>query len=156
MKTLTWSQNCQRCEGKGLVHGWAEAPATAVVCPTCNGEGEKTYTHEYQDFTGLLPLEGVHTVFRINPGINLANSNPSGGVAISEWNRDPESVNRPGAEMRRQVCPAWWYNKADQSLMPNWPECKRSQFFSKCPSFPQKENCWNRWDVENNVQPNTT
>lgn len=150
-KRLEFDKRCNSCEGTGLYVGMAERDGFAVVCHTCSGTGSVHVVIEYDDDTTKQPAHaGVSRVLRVNPGIVAAPGVVPGGVSLAEWQADPTSVNQPGAEMRKHTCPAWWYQLADYTRKPDWPECGDAlgRSFSDCSSFPTKAACWRKWDAE--------
>ena len=147
---IKWVQQCKSCGGVGLYVGMAERDGAAVVCNACEGSGREQKNVEYEEFTGRKERKGITRVYRISSGIVLAPSVVKGGVSLDEWEKDSESVNRRGAEIRDHVCPAWWYQSADSRKNPNWEECKDSwgRSFSNCRHFKNKAHCWDRFDKE--------
>ena len=91
----------------------------------------------------------MERVYKTTPGIRFEPGYlPSGGVPVEQWRDNPDLVDRPSNEMRQETCPSWWYNTANQRLHPLWTECFRANTFAKCPSFGQKDKCWERWDQQ--------
>ena len=149
--TIEWVQECESCSGTGLYQGVAERDGAAVVCVTCKGTGRQHVKHEYNEFTGRKKAENVSRVYRTGAGIVLAPSVTSGGVPLEEWERNPDSVNAKGAELRSHTCPRWWLQVTDYDRQPKWDECKNVSLggsFSKCHYFPRKAACWTRLDEE--------
>ena len=148
MPTKEWTQECKSCQGTGLYVGMAESGGAEIVCHTCNSTGEQKMHFEFTEFTGRKTRSGVTHVYRCNPGIFVDDKGTvPGGVSLQEWLQKPESVNEVGKEMREHTCPAWWYQTADYKKK---PDCSEHGFgvFSKCPCFPQKQVCWERWDAQ--------
>ena len=148
---FTVEQKCQSCGGTGLYVGFAEKDGFAVVCHTCKGTGQVTFTHEYEDFEGRVAQEGVAQVVQHNPGIGLGTNETLthesfGGVPYADW-RDGKPFP-PQSEMRRYVCPAWWYQGVNYKLKPSWDKCLGCGSFSGCEHFADKAACWDRWDKE--------
>ncbi len=147
-----WKQECKSCKGTGLYVGMAEGTrGGAVVCYTCKGTGEQLCHFEFEPFIGRNPSPQVTHVYHVNPGIGVDNGIiVPGGVSKEEWERNPNSVKEPGREMRLHTCPAWWYQAADSEKKPDWDECPGCGTFASCEFFNLKEQCWARWDMENN------
>ena len=97
----------------------------------------------------------VTRIYRTSAGIKLHADLVPGGVSYEEWLSDPDSVNQSGNEIREYACPAQWYRSIDASWQqdPQWKECVTRSHCSECPSFPQKQNCWTRWDQEQQNEP---
>ena len=60
MKTI--KIECSRCNGTGLYIGMAEHNGAAVVCNSCKGLGETTFS--YNEFTGRKKRENVKRVYK--------------------------------------------------------------------------------------------
>jgi hypothetical protein len=153
MKVIEFDEKCRACKGTGLYVGIAERDGSAVVCHTCNGTGCHHFKYEYEDFTERIPRADVNQVVQVNPGIIIGKGaqggyvlSDFGGMSYQDW-----QAGKPfeaGMEMRRFVCPAWWYQSADYKKKPDWDECLACGSFSGCSSFKTKERCWARWDKE--------
>lgn len=150
---------CESCDGTGLYRGFAECEKVAVVCSRCKGEGKAVFEQTFKTFLGKKKRKGVDRVFQCNPGVGIgvvqANHKTGeaavkledfGGISYKDW---AASKGFPqGSEMRRFVCPAWWYQSADSTKMPEWKECEWGQIFSDCKHFKDKSKCWERFDKE--------
>lgn len=144
---------CKNCKATGIYQGFAERDGFGVQCHSCKGTGEVTLSIEWDDFTERQPIEDVQRVLQTNLGIGLGTSADKGlthesfgGMPYSEW-----SSGKPfpaGSEMRRNTCPAWWYQKADYDLKPDWDECLGTGSFPSCTHFSSKSKCWERFDNE--------
>ena len=140
-------EKCKACKGTGLYQGIGERDGYAVVCHNCHGTGKVYFSHEYEEFTRKETREGIHTVVQVNPGICLGGNEGEldfGGMNYKDWasgKRFPQ-----GSEMRKFVCPAWWYQCADYGKRPHWNECIVCGSFSGCKHFQNKDKCWERFD----------
>jgi hypothetical protein len=152
---------CKNCSGTGLYQGFGEQKdAAAVVCSYCKGTGQRVFEEQFTPFTGRKPKKGVKRVFQTNPGIAIGTApgcvDPQtkeplrldhfGGIPYKDWAAGKGFP--PGSEMRRFVCPAWWYQSADSTKRPEWKECGWGQIFSDCKHFKDKSKCWERFDKE--------
>lgn len=153
-KTIEHIEKCQSCRGTGLYIGMAERSGAAVVCYNCKGTGAFKFKHKYEEFDGRKRRDNVERVFEANPGFVIGTRNGElslsdfGGQPYDNWLRgDPFSA---GMEMRKYVCPAWWYQTADYDKKPDWDSCLGCGAFRDCLHFPTKEKCWERFDKENN------
>ena len=153
---IQWVQQCNACKGVGLYVGLGEGrgredyAGSSVVCSRCRGTGRREQDIEYREFDGLQePAPDVAHVWAVNPGIMAHPDYVSGGVTLKEWQDNPQSVNRLGAEMRSHTCPAWWYQLADYEKKPQWNECLGAGRFSDCKRFGMKSECWEKFDKEN-------
>ena len=142
----TISAQCRGCQGTGVYTGMGERYGMAVVCHTCRGTGEEKIP--YVPFTGRQEREDVLRVVSTNPGIALTPDSTQGGVSYQQWLSNPDSVRERGREIREHTCPAWWYQGANHDKYPEWEECIKIGAFSSCPSFAQKEKCWEKFDQE--------
>ena len=132
---------CDRCRGTGLYRGMAEMPGAAVVCRECKGTGSREIT--YVPFDGRQPPpEGVERVWSHNRSTPPAEpgDQPGAGVTVEEWQVDPESVHRPGAEERENSCPSLWH----AGLI--WDECIKAGTIPGCPRYPERAACWEKYD----------
>jgi len=152
-KVIEFDEKCPSCDGTGLYVGMGEHSGAAVVCHKCNGTGCHRFVHEFEEFSTLKERPGIKRVYQTNPGIGIGEGNGHqledfGGMPVAEWAEGRPFI--PGMEMRRFTCPAWWYQSADYKLKPEWPECSKTlgNPFSRCPNFPMKVQCWERWDTE--------
>ena len=157
MNVFETDYECKACHGTGLYMGMAEKNGAAVVCCTCKGTGKAHFKFEYEVFTIRKQRTDVQRVYRTNPGIFVDGvGSVPGGVTISEWEHDSDSVNVPGAEMRLFTCPAWWYQTADYRLKPSWDDTERccawGGTFTSCKFFSMKAGCWDKWDREHAVK----
>ena len=148
---LEWREQCKSCGGTGIYVGMAERDGFGVVCYTCKGRGYVDQKVEYEDFNGRLAETSVQRVLRVNPGIIVGGPDPDsfGGMAYSEWAAG-DGTFPVGSEMREYTCPAWFYQSADYSKIPNWKECHWGTF-SSCKHFADKASCWERWDKDNDL-----
>ena len=147
MQQITWTQECDKCLGRGLYIGMGERDGVAVVCYLCKGTGELHRAVAYTPFTGRRPSPEVVRVFAVNPGIVLTPA-AKGGITGVEWYKQSHSAFEPGREAREFFCPAWWYQYADHTKKPDFPECIKIGSFTDCPEFSQKARCWERWDAK--------
>ena len=153
MKKIEIEQQCGTCKGTGLYTGLAERDGAAVVCMHCKGTGKTIFTHSYEDFTGKkVPNENfpIERVFQSNPGIVIGKGmhrlEHFGGIPYKDW--ADEKPFPKGSEMRRFVCPAWWYQSVDYTKKPKWDECIGVGAFSQCSRFTNKATCWLKWNEE--------
>jgi hypothetical protein len=157
MPVIEWVQECNDCKGTGLYAGVGEKGGAAVVCYRCDGTGRLERRVEYSEFTGRKKHPKARHVYYRNPGVCVdAGVVVPGGVPVEEWERDPESPRRHGAEMRQHVCPAWWYQTVDYDRKPKWDRCIGIGAFHDCKHHQTPERlvaCWARWDEENKEQP---
>lgn len=137
---------CRACRGTGLYAGLGERGGLAVVCKDCRGTGENQIV--FRPFTGRQPRTDITQVVAVNPGVTLAPEDTGGGVSYRQWEQDPDSVRELGREAREHYCPAWWYQHAKHALKPEWEECQKTNSFPACPLFTEKEECWERFDLE--------
>jgi len=144
---------CGACDGTGLYVGMAERDGAAVVCHSCKGTGKVRRVFEWKDFTERKPRAGVLWVIERNPGISVGADKDGefalsdfGGMSYSEWRGG--HAFPAGSEMRKFVCPAWWYQSVDYSKKPHWDECIGCGSFSGCKQFGNKAACWEKWDAE--------
>ena len=141
-------EQCKACKGTGLYKGMGERDGYAVVCHNCKGTGKYHFVHEYEEFTGKKERTDITRVLQVNPGICAGgNELDFGGVSYKDWLQ--VGTFPPKSEMRNFTCPAWWYQSADYSKKPRWNECLLCGNFSGCKHFKNKEQCWKRWDKEN-------
>ena len=151
-KVVEWSQECKACNATGIYVGMAERDGFGVVCHSCKGTGEQQMRFEYEPFQERKKREDVKRVLRINPGICVGGGT-GGKFSISDFggmNYEMWWTGAPflqGQEMRRLTCPAWWYQSADYKKKPEWEECSWGSF-PGCKHFPQKDQCWERFDQE--------
>jgi hypothetical protein len=151
MSKIEFDEECSACEGTGLYIGSAEKDGAAVVCYKCNGSGKFHFEHEYKEFSVIKYNPRVKRVFEVNPGIYIGENNDCkledfGGVLYSDWEEGGPFPNK--REMRKYVCPAWWYQTANYKLKPIWDDCICCGSFKSCVRFPNKEICWKRFDEE--------
>ena len=151
--TINLKHKCKTCSGTGLYVGFAEHDGTAVVCNICKGTGVQVFEYTYEDFDEKLIKSGVTHVIEVNPGITVGARKGQyklkdfGGISYQNWLKNDKFP--PKSEMRKFTCPAWWYQHADYEKKPDWRECVVFGRFSSCPSFCNKEECWERFDKEN-------
>ena len=157
MSKHVWEQEaeCGSCKGTGLCVCFAENSGAAVVCHTCKGTGKVTLRTVWRDFEGRKQREGIKRVLACNPGVGIGEGECDGetfrleyfgGLTVAEW--EAGAVFGAGAEMRRFTCPAWWWQTQDYNLKPSWDECIVCGSFSGCKHFPDKAECWDRWDAD--------
>ena len=154
METFKVKEVCKSCKGTGIYSGMGERDGFGVVCHTCKGTGCHEFTHVYEEFVVKMARSDVQQVLQVNPGIGVGTSSKQnltlqsfGGIPYTDW-----LANKPfpkGSEMRAYTCPAWWYQSADYSKKPDWDSCIGCGSFSGCSSFPDKHQCWERFDKEN-------
>lgn len=147
---IEFDSECQSCDATGLYVGMGERSGAAVVCVYCKGTGKRHHRVEYDDFVDRRPRNNVKRVFQCNPGIAIGENDTIrladfGGLDHTVWAAGEPFTD--GTEMRRFTCPAWWYQTADYAQKPNWDECEWGRF-SECQHFPDKAQCWARWDRE--------
>lgn len=149
-----WKQEakCDSCEGTGIYMGYAEHDGAGVVCANCKGKGKITMKVEWEKFEGKSYRSGVERVYKINPGICIGKGRGKykledfGGMPYKDWIDGKPFPKK--SEMRRYTCPAWWYQTADYKEKPDWDECCHFGSFSDCRNFSHKEQCWERFDKE--------
>ena len=147
---------CEACKATGLYVGFAEKNGAAVVCRNCGGTGKQHVKFTYNDFEGRRSRKNIKRVFQVNPGIWIGTGETKaheklklkyfGGMPYEDWFAGklfPEQ-----SEMRRFVCPAWWYQSVDCNKKPNWDECSGYGSFPDCKHFKNKTKCWKQWDAE--------
>ena len=144
---IEWIEKCKDCKGTGVYVGFLEQNSDyGVICSSCKGTGTKFREFEYEEFQGK-ETANVNYVLETNPGIMIGKSYDMGGISYDEWKQGQKfSV---GSEMRKDTCPAWWFQYADYDKKPRWKECWFPGTFSSCQYFPTKHKCWERWDKEN-------
>lgn len=161
MKIIEFDEECSSCKGTGLYAGMAEKDGFAVVCHTCNGTGKHHFKHTYNEFTGRKEKQGIKRVLETNPGIcvgigtteegEILTIESFGGIPYKEW---AAGLSFPkGSEMRKYVCPAWWYQCANYKQKPEWKDCIGMGSFSSCKCFKTKEKCWERFDIKGPKKP---
>ena len=144
---------CNACGGTGLYVGMAEKDGLAVQCHRCDGTGKYHYVYEYELFKARKRQQKIKWVLESNPSIfaGLGRGKYSysdfGGMPYKDWNGGKPFPKK--SEMRKFVCPAWWYQCVDYDKKPEWDECICCGSFSKCKWFVTKNKCWDRWDKEN-------
>jgi len=155
MATHVFETDCQcvECKGSGLYVGLAERDGAAVVCYKCKGTGKAHIKIEWEDFEGRRELPGVARVVANNPGVVVGQDDATGlaltdfgGQSYEDWKAGKPFP--PGSEMRKYVCPAWWYQTANYDLKPHWHECICGGSFYSCKHFDEMAECWARWDRE--------
>jgi hypothetical protein len=148
---IEFHEKCKSCNGTGLYVGMAERDGFAVVCSTCEGTGKHFQKIEYDDFEKRASRSNVVHVLEVNPGIGVGTGNGHkltdfGGMPYKDWLKNGKFP--PKSEMRKYVCPAWWYQSANYKLKPDWKECCGCGSFSDCDHFSHKQKCWERFDKE--------
>ena len=145
-KVIEFEQECEACSGTGLY----------VVCYKCKGSGKSVFRHEYNKFTGRTNRSEVEHVFQSTCGIMVGKGKGKfglsyfGGITYDEWKWC--GAFPKGSEVRNSTCPKWWYQSVDDNKAPKWEGCGRPGVrLSDCPHFCDKEECWKRWDKENNA-----
>ena len=144
--TFTVDAQCAACNGTGLYVGMAERDGLAVVCHKCHGEGHHRLTMTWSDPEPRKALPGIRRVIEVNPGIVAIDSPEFGGMSYEEW-----VAGKPfeiGMEMRKYVCPAWWYQSVGLRVSLSWRECIVAGAFDECQRFANKSACWARWGRE--------
>jgi len=152
-------QECSPCKGTGIYVGRAERDGAGIICRICKGTGEYLFIHEYEEFTKRKTRTGIKHVVQSNPGIvigigpNSLELSDFGGMSYSDW-----LAGKPfpeGSEMRKFVCPKWWYQNSGTKPSPGWQECDDNlgRRFSSCPLFINKAKCWQRFDTEQQKAP---
>ena len=148
-QTVTQQEQCPNCKGTGLYAGMGERLGAAVMCRKCKGTG--MFEHQFVPFSGKQPPPGnISRVYAHNPsdGAFIITPEVPGGVPIQEWQQNPDSTIRPGAEIRTICCPSWWFmSTVTQKEQPVWPECVKTSPFMDCPMFAQKQQCWQKLDL---------
>ena len=139
-------EKCKECKGTGVYIGLAEREGFGVVCNHCGGTGKFKFIYEYEEFDGR-GMADVHTIVETNPGIVMGGELDFGGMPYADWLAGKKFTQ--GMEMRNFTCPAWWYQSANYSKKPEWEECIFCGRFSECANFTTKEECWKRFDAEN-------
>ena len=148
MPSIKVDRECPGCNGTGLYVGMGERDGWAVQCHICKGTGKDRFILNYEEFTGRKEREGVRIVLQANPGICVG-GDLKGGKPYADWKRGEPF--RAGEELRDHTCPAWFYQSADYEKKPDWKECDIFGTFSSCRHFPNKSDCWKRWDKEQDV-----
>lgn len=152
-KTIEFDEKCKSCDGTGLYVGMAEGKGFAVVCHDCKGTGKFHFKYEYEEFTERKKSKGIKRVLEYNPGFGAGgvyDENPKfaendfGGMSYEDWEKGKPFP--PKSEMRKFVCPAWWYQCVDCDKKPNWQCCPWGSRLSECEYFKTKEKCWERFD----------
>lgn len=145
---IEWVQKCKDCKGTGIFVGMAEQHSGyGIVCYSCKGTGKQHKKIEYEEFEEK-EISHVSKVLQTNPGIYLGNGiDDFGGLLYNDWRNGEEFPM--GSEMRKFTCPTWWFQYADYTKEPGWDECMIDGKFSNCKHFPNKDQCWKRWDEEN-------
>jgi len=144
--TFRQEAKCPLCKGTGIYVGIGEKDGAGIVCHDCKGTGKKEIVMEWENFEGKQIRQDIKRVYECNPGICVNASSEFGGMPYENW-----LIGEPfplGSENRKYICPAWWYQSVKNELRPHWGECIGCGSFSNCPSFAQKEKCWQRWDKE--------
>ena len=154
-KKIEVNQKCQACDGTGLYKGLGEGDGIAVVCNHCRGKGSYKFVHTYEEAGPRTLQKNVLRVIQSNPGIKAGEGNNCtiedfGGVSYKEWLNTGEFPE--GTEMRKFVCPAWWYQSVDYEKKPRWDECIGIGVFSQCSQFSSKQACWKKWDAEHKTK----
>jgi hypothetical protein len=149
MKKIELDIECNKCGGTGLYVGMGEHDGAAVVCRNCDGTGKYHYVFTYEEFVERKQSRKVKRVFETNPGFGIGEGKKYkledyGGMPYKDW-KDGKPFP-PKSEMRKLVCPAWWYQSADYKKKPHWDECIGAGAFSDCKCFKNKEKCWAKFD----------
>lgn len=137
---------CKECDGSGLYVGMAERDGSAVVCHDCKGTGQAEF--EYEEFHGRQKKDNAKRVYHHNPGIVIGEGKGKfkledfGGMPVEDWLEGKPFPK--GHEMRKFVCPAWYYYKQF------FPACSVNigARYSDCSKFHEKEKCWKFYDMK--------
>jgi len=154
MEKIELDIECKACNGTGIYVGVCERDGSGVVCHRCNGTGCHHYEFEYVPFVTRHRRRGIKRVFSNNSGIVIGEGNGHkledfGGMPYKDWLMGKPFPAKD--EMRKFVCPAWWYQTVDYDKKPEWCHDDYgfiSGAFSDCPQFCNKSECWARWDKE--------
>ena len=137
---------CEFCRGTGLAYTPNVRDGAALVCRDCQGTGRRVIVIDFRRWRGRQERTDVNRVYAVAVG-HVVDDETDGGVSIEEWRADPDSVYRRGNEIRSMYCPAWWNNELDRRE-PDWPECRLALRFPLCSKFRVREQCWERYDAE--------
>ena len=153
MSVHTLLVRCEACQGTGLYAGMGERDGFAVVCRKCKGSGQMLI--HYLPFRGREARPGTLRVIEFNPGVVVGGRDRErfGGILYEDWNKG--GAFPAGSEMREFSCPAWWYQSVDCKRKPEWSGCLSimGREFRYCATFPDKAQCWLRWDAEQRAKP---
>lgn len=148
----TIKAECSSCNATGLYAGMAERNGAAVVCSSCKGTGAKRVS--YRPFTKRKNRNDILRVFQTNIGVVIGEGDgfkfeDFGGMPYEDWKEGKPFP--PKSEMRKFACPAWYYQSVDYSKIPKWDECVANlgRSFKDCPKFNNKQECWGKFDKEN-------
>lgn len=148
-KVFRVKERCPNCSGSGVYIGSAERDGFGVVCSTCDGSGCHIYTHRYIEFKKRRNNKKIMWVLEANPGLCVGLKGKDrtfkyedfGGISYKEWLKTKSFPKR--AEMRGYVCPAWWYQSADNSKKADdILDCLVVGSFKDCKNFKNKDKCW--------------
>lgn len=145
---ITIKIECSSCKGTGLYKGVAERGGAAVVCHSCNGTGESTFS--YNEFTGRKTKGGINRVYQGSFGYCIGDTDivtddekeirfSKFGCTYGEWlnGKTPEHI-------KDLYCPYM----ADNKGMGNEPleRCKQGCHgfgsISNCDYYNDKATCW--------------
>lgn len=141
-------EECSECGGTGIYVGLAERDGAGIVCRKCGGTG--FVEHMYHPFIGRRPRTDIKRVYQVNPGVVIGETDTLtlesfGGVDYEVWVKDGEKAFKPGTEIRRFCCPAWWAQLTGKRE-PNWCPILAGESFKSCMKFSNKAKCWERYD----------
>lgn len=142
---------CKACAGTGLYVGVCERDGIAVVCGSCKGTGKSHICVRWTDFEGRKPRADVKHVVQSSCGVCMGTGEGYtyqdwGGMSYADW--DAGKPFPVGSEMRQFTCPTWWFQSVDDKKKPHWDECIVCGIFKDCRHWPNKRECWARWDKE--------
>jgi hypothetical protein len=159
MEKHVWKQKaeCRCCLGTGLAYG--NIRDVGSVCSCYGGSGCEIIEVQWKDFKGRRRLSNIKRVTRDIPGIDFVKMSrlfeeetlaAIGGMSYEDWFNDKPFP--PNSEPRRFCCPQDWYHHVNESLAPNWEECRKSRVAwtsnDYCEYYHCKEKCWERFDKE--------
>jgi hypothetical protein len=143
---------CKECAGTGVYVGRGERDGYAVVCHKCNGKGFDFF--KYKEFTGRKKKEGVEHVIEKNVGVvvglinekDACNYHEFGGMPYWLWLKKGKFPQK--TEMRKYVCPKWWYFEDNKFYLKNCEnDMMLGQRYTDCSKFEEKEKCWEAYDL---------
>ena len=152
---ITIKIECPSCKGTGLYKGAAEKGGAAVVCRTCGGTGETTYS--YNEFTGRRMRQDVTRVYQSVSNYIITDKNvfridgkeirfSKYGCTYEEWLQGvvPEHI-------KDLYCPCMAYREKC-----NLDRCRDKHewgdFIPDCRLYEDKLTCWELFDRKNAVQ----
>ena len=145
MAEQTLTIECRYCKATGLYKGFIERGSAAVVCTRCEGKGAEKI--QITPFTEIKERNDITKVFTPQTTF-IIDDTLDGGVTYDEWRKDPQSVYQHGKETRSKYCPKLHYMYKEEE--PHWALCEEMWGVSitECPKYPEKSDCWQRWDAE--------